>query len=244
MATLVVTNLPPVPKGPMYTSGIMNTEWWKWFEQLRDRVGGADGSIIYDNAGAAQMTSSLEPQLFAIKADIQNELTGVLLSIIEQIQEQTFDPTALISDTQAGLTQQIIDLSPVSSVFGRTGAVVATEGDYSLTLLGDVTISAPSTDQVLKYNGTGWVNSTVPTPSLTTIAPKYETATATAGQTVFNTALTTTANSAGKSYLMVTCNGVVMDEGAGNDYTVTGTNQITFTSARALNDKITFRGWA
>ena len=47
---------------------------------------------------------------------------------------------------------------PVSSVFGRTGAVVATEGDYSLTQLSDVTITTPSTGQVLKYNGTAWVN--------------------------------------------------------------------------------------
>jgi hypothetical protein len=48
----------------------------------------------------------------------------------------------------------------VTSVFGRTGAVVATEGDYSLTQLSDVTITSPSTGQVLKYNGTIWVNDT------------------------------------------------------------------------------------
>ena len=48
----------------------------------------------------------------------------------------------------------------VTSVFGRTGAVVATEGDYSLTQLSDVTITSPTTGQVLKYNGTTWVNDT------------------------------------------------------------------------------------
>jgi hypothetical protein len=48
----------------------------------------------------------------------------------------------------------------VSSVFGRTGAVVATEGDYSLTQLSDVTITTPSSGQVLRYSGTAWVNST------------------------------------------------------------------------------------
>jgi hypothetical protein len=48
----------------------------------------------------------------------------------------------------------------VTSVFGRTGAVVATEGDYSLTQLSDVTITSPSNGQVLKYNGTTWVNDT------------------------------------------------------------------------------------
>jgi hypothetical protein len=48
----------------------------------------------------------------------------------------------------------------VTSVFGRTGAVVATEGDYSLTQLSDVTITTPTNGQVLKYNGTTWINDT------------------------------------------------------------------------------------
>ena len=46
----------------------------------------------------------------------------------------------------------------VFSVFGRSGNVVATEGDYNLNLLGDVTLTSPSNGQVLKYNGTAWVN--------------------------------------------------------------------------------------
>jgi hypothetical protein len=48
----------------------------------------------------------------------------------------------------------------VYSVYGRTGNVVAQEGDYTLTLLGDVSIVTPSTGQVLRYNGTAWINST------------------------------------------------------------------------------------
>jgi hypothetical protein len=47
---------------------------------------------------------------------------------------------------------------PVTSVFGRTGAVVAAEGDYSLTQLSDVTITSPTSSQLLQYNGTSWVN--------------------------------------------------------------------------------------
>jgi hypothetical protein len=53
-----------------------------------------------------------------------------------------------------------INTDAVTSVFGRTGAVVATDGDYTLTLLGDVTITTPSSGQVLKYNGTFWINDT------------------------------------------------------------------------------------
>jgi len=58
---------------------------------------------------------------------------------------------------------------PVTSVFGRTGAVVATEGDYTLTQLGDVTITTPSSGQVLKYNGTAWVNNTDTDTGITTL---------------------------------------------------------------------------
>jgi hypothetical protein len=57
----------------------------------------------------------------------------------------------------------------VSSVFGRVGAVVATEGDYTLTQLGGVTITSPTNNQVLKYNGTQWVNSSDTDTGLTSV---------------------------------------------------------------------------
>ena len=57
----------------------------------------------------------------------------------------------------------------VTSVFGRTGVVVATEGDYTLTQLGDVTITTPANGQVLKYNGTTWVNGTDTDTGLTSV---------------------------------------------------------------------------
>lgn len=46
----------------------------------------------------------------------------------------------------------------VASFNGRTGAVNPAEGDYSLNLLSDVVVTAPSNGQVLQYNGTSWVN--------------------------------------------------------------------------------------
>lgn len=61
------------------------------------------------------------------------------------------------------------DTAPVTSVFGRTGDVVATEGDYNLTQLGDVTITSPTTNQVLKYNGSAWVNGTDTDTGLTSV---------------------------------------------------------------------------
>jgi hypothetical protein len=57
----------------------------------------------------------------------------------------------------------------VTSVFGRTGAIVSTEGDYTLTQLGDVTLTSPTNGQVLKYNGTTWVNNTDTDTGLTSV---------------------------------------------------------------------------
>jgi len=52
----------------------------------------------------------------------------------------------------------------VYSVFGRVGNVVAQEGDYTLDQLSGVTIAAPASGQVLKYNGSAWVNSSEDNP--------------------------------------------------------------------------------
>lgn len=46
----------------------------------------------------------------------------------------------------------------VISFNGRFGAVVPVEGDYALTQLSDVIITSASNGQVLKYNGSNWVN--------------------------------------------------------------------------------------
>jgi hypothetical protein len=54
---------------------------------------------------------------------------------------------------------QINNANYVTNVFGRTGAVTATKGDYILTKMGDVdlTTTPPITGDVLKYDGTNWV---------------------------------------------------------------------------------------
>jgi hypothetical protein len=46
----------------------------------------------------------------------------------------------------------------VTSFNGRDGIVVGEEGDYNLTDMGDVVISVPTTNQVLRYDGSDWVN--------------------------------------------------------------------------------------
>jgi hypothetical protein len=63
-----------------------------------------------------------------------------------------------------------INTDAVTSVFGRTGAVVATEGDYTLTQLGDVTITTPTNGQFLKYDGTSWINAAAGTVTSVALA--------------------------------------------------------------------------
>ena len=52
---------------------------------------------------------------------------------------------------------------PVPTVFGRSGPITAAEGDYSLNLLSDVTLTSPVNGQALIYLGGVWVNTTIPT---------------------------------------------------------------------------------
>ena len=82
-------------------------------------------------------------------------------SIVSAAVTGTTTKTLTLTQQDAGtITASWTDINTdaVSSVFGRTGAVVAVEGDYTLTQLGDVTITTPSIGQVLKYNGSSWVN--------------------------------------------------------------------------------------
>ena len=76
-------------------------------------------------------------------------------------------------------------LGGVSSFNTRTGAVVPTEGDYTLTQLGDVTITTPTTGQVLKYNGTIWINDTdANTGTVTSVAMSVPTGLSVSGSPI------------------------------------------------------------
>ena len=88
------------------------------------------------------------------------DLNGVVITSPTNGQALVYDGTNWVN--------QSISV-PVTSVFGRTGAVVATEGDYSLDLLSDVTLTTPSSNQVLQYNGTAWVNATLTDNGITSL---------------------------------------------------------------------------
>ena len=59
--------------------------------------------------------------------------------------------------------QKSLNSNAVSSVFGRTGTITAQEGDYNIDQLGDVAITSAASNDYLRYNGTGWVNTPFPT---------------------------------------------------------------------------------
>lgn len=68
---------------------------------------------------------------------------------------------------------QVPSSATITSVFGRTGAIAAVEGDYNLNKLADVDLTtAPTAGQSLMYNGSQWTAQTITIPpaSVTTAA--------------------------------------------------------------------------
>ena len=114
---------------------------------------------------------------------------------------------------------EIDNSQAIISVFGRTGAVTALEGDYNLTKLSDVTITAPATNQVLTYNGASWVNGAVAyteSDPLVSAFAKATLPTCGVGQVLKGdgTSLSCVTDNAGTSFTG-TANRVVITDGAG-----------------------------
>ena len=102
--------------------------------------------------GGNSVVTSFNGAYGAIVADL-NTLSGVSISNPTSGQVLTYNGTDWVNGTGGGGT--------VSSVFGRTGAVVAEAGDYTLAQIGTVSLSSPANGQVLEYNGTDWVNASI-----------------------------------------------------------------------------------
>jgi hypothetical protein len=74
-------------------------------------------------------------------------------------------------DVIVNVTENIVEVSTVNggyplpttvySVFGRTGNIIAVDGDYDLGELGDVTLVSTTNGDVLSYDGTKWINKAV-----------------------------------------------------------------------------------
>jgi hypothetical protein len=146
--------------------------------------------LVGDPATGYSYKATLSAMVNFVGGNIQfSSLGGISLTNPTNGQVLTFNGTNWVNQTPAA--------APVSSVFGRTGAVVAAEGDYSLTQLSDVTISTPTSGQVLKYNGTAWVNDSDTDTGITSLngltANTQTFATGTSG-TDFNISSTTSAH--------------------------------------------------
>jgi hypothetical protein len=108
--------------------------------------------LVGDPATGYSYKATLSAMVNFVGGNIQfSSLGGISLTNPTNGQVLTFNGTNWVNQTPGA--------APVTSVFGRTGVVVAAEGDYSLDQLGDVTITSPTNGQVLSYNGTAWVNS-------------------------------------------------------------------------------------
>ena len=61
--------------------------------------------------------------------------------------------------SSVGDWERINNSNAITSVMGRTGAITAVKGDYSLNKMADVDLSTttPNNGDVLKFNGTNWV---------------------------------------------------------------------------------------
>jgi hypothetical protein len=128
--------------------------------------------------------------------------------------------------------ERINNSTVITSVFGRTGAVVATEGDYNLDKLSDVNLTvAPTNNQVLQYNSAtskwiaGTVSLTESDPTVMTFA-KTTLPTCLAGEVLKSngTSLSCVTDVTGAGSFSGTSNRAVMTDGTGALTTSSVTN--------------------
>lgn len=138
-----------LPLASASTTGALSSANWTTFNTKQAALSGAgivkstNGTISYLTDDSANWGTAYNRSLTSAT------VTGTTTKTLTLNQQGGTNITASWSD---------LNTDAVTSVFGRTGAVVATEGDYSLTQLSDVNLASPANGQLLQNNGTQWVN--------------------------------------------------------------------------------------
>lgn len=138
-----------LPVASASTTGALSSTDWSTFNGKQAALTGngivqsTNGTISYLTDNSANWNTAYNRSL------ISAAVTGTTTKTLTLNKQDGTTLTASWTD---------INANSVTSVFGRTGAVVATEGDYSLTQLSDVTLTSPANGQLLQNNGTAWVN--------------------------------------------------------------------------------------
>ena len=149
--------------------------------------------------------------------------------VFNALSGQTVFNTALGTLTNTA-TQSYLQVY-VNGVFQLEGALAS----YQVTGPGQITFNVGLTlnSNVVIYSSAAQL-----------IPLDYEGAISGAGQTIFNTTLSTIPAVPASSYLQVYVNGVFQLEGALASYQVTGANQITFNSGLTLNSNVVIYGYS
>jgi ribosomal protein L31 len=138
-----------LPTASSTITGALSATDWATFNNKQAVLSGlglvksTNGTITYLTDNSANWNTAYDRSLTSAA------VTGTTTKTLTLNKQDGTNITASWSD---------LNTDAVTSVFGRTGPITATEGDYSLTQLSDVTVATPSSGQLLRNNGTQWVN--------------------------------------------------------------------------------------
>jgi len=131
-------DLPNIREPFLAANGQISRAWWIWLQQLMTRIGGSGGTDI-------AVIEALVRALVTLTADQGTEIAG-------HVPLPPMDAEALFDQSQVGaIPADYAALAPVQSVFGRTGAVTAQSGDYTV---GQVTNAASVLNTLAQFAAT------------------------------------------------------------------------------------------